>query len=105
MYSIINYWLLLILAEQTCGATTSQNNTYFISPNYPATDVGIGTCTLDIQYAKNVCQIKLDFKDFSLAQPDVDGVCASQSFEVLNSLSTVPKICGENTGQHSKLKV
>ena len=58
--------------------------------------------TFHIEYAEDICQIKLDFEDFTLAQPDVNGICSTQFFEVTNSLSSVPRICGENSGQHSK---
>ena len=48
--------------------------------------------------------IRLDFMTFTVAQPDVSSKCASDNFQVGGSLNAVPTICGDNDGQHSKLK-
>lgn len=36
----------------------------------------------------------------SLEQPDGNGNCITDSFQVVGGASTVPTICGENSGQH-----
>jgi hypothetical protein len=44
---------------------------------------------------------RLDFEEFSLAQPEpVDHICESDVFVVAGG-RPVPPICGENAGQHS----
>lgn len=49
----------------------------------------------------NVCQLRLDFEDFVLAQPDENGQCTTDSFMVRTTVGErLPIICGENTGQH-----
>jgi hypothetical protein len=59
-----------------------------------------------IKINMNLCfflqQLRVDFLDFSLAQPNRDGQCVDDYLEVIDSITTVPKICGENTDQHGK---
>lgn len=47
-------------------------------------------------------QLRVDFLDFDLAQPDVRGQCVDDYLEVIDSITVVPKICGENSDQHGK---
>lgn len=49
----------------------------------------------------DVCQLRIDFLDFSLAQPTGDGVCSNDYFTVSGGSSPVPRICGENSGEYS----
>lgn len=44
--------------------------------------------------------MRLDFLALSLAQPDGNGYCVTDSVQVVGGASTVPIICGENSGQH-----
>ncbi|XP_069960513.1 uncharacterized protein [Cherax quadricarinatus] len=90
------------IARHSCGETTSYNNTYFVNPNFNSTDSGTGACTLTVNRVNtSICQLRLDFLDFQLAQPDVDGNC-NVDFLTVSPSSTVPRICGSNSGQHSK---
>lgn len=65
--------------------------------------------------SENICQIRLDFLTFNIAQPrrvtstfdsdvTVDSAtqCQSAQFKVSGGNTEVPVICGLNTGQHSK---
>jgi hypothetical protein len=45
-------------------------------------------------------QVRLDFLNLNLAQPDGNGNCVTDSLVVSGSASNVPIICGENSGQH-----
>ena len=85
----------------TCGGSSSYNNTYFTSPNYPTTFNGGSTCSVTIKRCNpDICQIRIDFLTFKLAQPDDSGNCVNDAFYVIGGASNVPVLCGENTGQH-----
>jgi len=86
---------------KTCGGFTQTNNTYFVNVNYPATFPGGSRCNLRVtRMGTDVCQLKISFLDMSLAPPTGDGVCSNDYFTVTGGSSTVPRICGENSGQH-----
>lgn len=62
---------------------------------------GGSSCTLTIQKCNpDICQVRIDFLSFSLAQPNDDGVCTTDAFYVIGGASNVPVLCGENSGQH-----
>jgi CUB domain len=84
-----------------CGNFTSENNTMLINPNYPQSYAGGSRCQYRV-YRKNhrICQLRIDFLIFSLAQPTGDGVCTNDYFSITDGSSPVPRICGENSGQH-----
>ncbi|KAI9559207.1 hypothetical protein GHT06_015996 [Daphnia sinensis] len=92
-----------------CGGTVTLNNTYWQSPTTPVS--ASSTCALTIkldtkyveQLKKPICQIRLDFVSFTTAQPTL-GTCVD-TFQVGGSSSTVPIICGDNSGQHMYLDV
>lgn len=48
----------------------------------------------------NVCQLRIDLLDFSLAPPTGDGVCSTDVISISGSASNIPAVCGENAGQH-----
>lgn len=86
---------------KTCGGITQANNTYFYNSNYPSTFATGGRCSLTVKPCDaNICQLRIDFLAFSLASPNGDGVCNMDSFTVTGGSSRVPRICGENSGQH-----
>lgn len=84
-----------------CGNSTYRNNTMLINPNYPQSFRGGSRCSYRV-YRNNhkICQIRVDFLIFSLAQPTGDGVCQDDYFTIENGNTTVPRICGENRGHH-----
>lgn len=87
--------------QRSCGDTTSYNNTYWYNSGYPNSFNGGQRCTIVVSpMTTDVCQLRIDFLDFSLAQPNGDGTCATDYMTVTGGSSRVPRICGENTGQH-----
>ncbi|KAJ8954031.1 hypothetical protein NQ318_004324, partial [Aromia moschata] len=92
--------------QKSCGESSSLNNTYFFNSGFPSTVAGGTQCTFTIIPCNtNICEIRLDFLSFTLAQPDGNGYCVTDSFVVTGSGSNVPILCGENTGQHIYLMV
>ncbi|XP_014369924.2 uncharacterized protein LOC106719946 [Papilio machaon] len=88
------------IVSRTCGSTTNVNNTYFTSPGYPGAYAGGQTCTLIVNRCNsNVCQLRIDFLDMVLAQPNGDGVCLTDAVTITGGNTIVPTICGDNTGQ------
>ncbi|KAJ9585755.1 hypothetical protein L9F63_002450, partial [Diploptera punctata] len=84
-------WGTCCIIQKTCGDSTKLNCTYFSNTDYPGLYSDGGRCTITL---------RLDFLDFTLAQPDANGNCLDDSFVVSGGSSVVPVICGENTGQH-----
>ncbi|KAI1286678.1 hypothetical protein HDE_10758 [Halotydeus destructor] len=85
----------------TCGGITNQNETVFVNPSYPRGENGTDTCQVTIEKQPNVCQLRLDFEEFTLAQPDENGLCTTDSFMVRTTVGErLPILCGENGGQH-----
>lgn len=86
---------------QSCSTSTSFNNTYFVNDGYPALFGGGSICNMVVtRSSSDVCQLRVDFLDFELAQPTGDGVCFYDYFQITGGSSSVPKICGKNFGQH-----
>ncbi|KAJ6220057.1 hypothetical protein RDWZM_005869 [Blomia tropicalis] len=85
----------------TCGGKTAKNETLFVNPSYPLPENGTNTCQVTIQNVPNVCQLRLDLEEFSLAQPDEYGRCTKDSFMVRTTVGErLPMLCGENKAQH-----
>jgi len=103
--------------EATCGsATLSENNTYFTSSGITKGS----SCKLEVcKCHSNVCQLRLDFETFILNLPitattgvngnaaanagsyTLQGTCHVDTFGVSSPGSTtIPTICGTNTGEH-----
>jgi CUB domain len=84
-----------------CGNYTRLNNTNLVNPNYPQSFAGGSRCSYRIYKAHHdICQLRIDFLIFSLAQPTGDGNCVVDYFTVENGNTIFPKICGENRGHH-----
>lgn len=72
-----------------------------MNSGYPSTFAGGSRCNIQVtRMGTDVCQLKINFLDFSLAQPTGDGVCSNDYFTITGGSSPVPRICGENSGQH-----
>ncbi|KAK3921263.1 Cubilin [Frankliniella fusca] len=84
----------------SCGTTSSANFTYFTNPGYPGTYPGGGRCTITINKCAGVDQLRLDFLDLTLAQPDANGVCRSDFLSITGASFAYPRICGVNAGNH-----
>lgn len=84
-----------------CGSRSYRDSTVLIQPNYPQPFMGGPRCSYQIyRHHHRICQVRIDFLSFSLAQPNGDGVCVDDYFTVENGNTSVPRICGENTGHH-----
>ncbi|RZF47996.1 hypothetical protein LSTR_LSTR002062 [Laodelphax striatellus] len=86
--------------KRTCGEKSNANNTYFFSPNYPAAFNGGKRCSFTIEKMNSgVCQMRIDFLEFSISEPDsVSGSCANDKLNL--GIPNNPEICGENGGHH-----
>ncbi|KAI9559203.1 hypothetical protein GHT06_015992 [Daphnia sinensis] len=91
-----------------CGGVVTLNNTYWQNPasiNAPS------SCSLTVrtdaklaeQSKKPICQIRLDFISFTIAQPTA-GNCID-TFHIGEATTVAPTICGDNSGQHMYLDV
>ncbi|UXI18076.1 hypothetical protein NH340_JMT04019 [Sarcoptes scabiei] len=85
----------------TCGGRTNKNETVFLNEMYPDHDNRTNTCQITIEKQPNVCQLRLDFDEFSLAQPDDNGQCTTDAFMIRTTVGErMPILCGENKNQH-----
>jgi hypothetical protein len=85
----------------TCGQETQMNETLFVNRQYPNHENDTNTCQVTIKKLDNVCQLRLDFQEFTLSQPDENGFCTTDSFMVRTTIGDrLPIICGDNGGQH-----
>ncbi|XP_046449578.1 uncharacterized protein LOC124198011 [Daphnia pulex] len=95
-----------VVTIQTCGQTTSLNSTYWQNPGYTNTYTTAGQCSLYVtKSSSDICQLRLDFIGFTLANPDTAakltaGQCLVDVFTVTGQSNTVPAICGSNANQH-----
>ncbi|XP_053624375.1 uncharacterized protein LOC128683128 [Plodia interpunctella] len=88
------------VVTRSCGSTTNVNNTYFTSPGYPAAYAGGAACSIIVNRCNSgICQLRIDFTDLTLAQPDGDGNCVTDSITVTGGNTVVPTLCGDLTGQ------
>ncbi|GJQ88053.1 hypothetical protein Trydic_g12974 [Trypoxylus dichotomus] len=44
--------------------------------------------------------VRIDFLTLLLAQPNANGNCVTDSINIIGGASTIPPLCGENSGQH-----
>lgn len=89
----------------SCGETTRENGTYFVNKGYPAGFNGTTSCQLTVdKMSPDVCQYRLDFEQFTLAGPEpINHICNYDQF-IISGSSTVPIICGVNSGNHMYLE-
>ncbi|OAD60708.1 hypothetical protein WN48_05270 [Eufriesea mexicana] len=85
----------------SCGETTSNNNSYFVNPNYPSTFDGTLSCQLTLAKSHpNVCQFRLDFIQFNIRGPETTNhQCVYDQF-IVSGGNPVPTICGNNAENH-----
>ena len=105
----------------SCGASATENNTYFVQNTFTTWPGSASPCTYKICPLANVCRIRLDLTAFDIAKPidknpvggvataDTDagiGKCQLESMTVTApGMKSPPEICGINTGQHMFLDV
>ncbi|CAN7943599.1 unnamed protein product, partial [Ixodes hexagonus] len=82
-------------------ATTLPNNSYFVPPDFPRPYAGGKNVSLTVTLPAGICQARLELEQLALQPPQL-GVCSQDYLQVsLNGSDTyVPKLCGENSGQH-----
>ena len=60
------------------------------------------TCEYEVSGDESVCQIRLDFDTFDIADPTTAGACSTDYFDAVGSTGrNPPRICGSASGQHS----
>ncbi len=107
-----------VAVEFSCGASTGENGTSFVSPPSPiricnlmVSRLNDDICQVKVQkYPKTqlcanavrVSQIRLELDTFDLAAPNAEGDCQSDFFLVTGVGTQVPQLCGLNSGQHGK---
>jgi len=97
-----------LFTTDTCGSAINQNCTYIRNPDFPsALNAKTSTCAHTInKCAEDVCQFRLDFEAFSLLgqtlTTEADTTACPKDRLVITSTSanTIPRICGQNAGQH-----
>jgi len=52
--------------------------------------------------SNNICQLRLDFNDFTLEQPNINGQCETDFMTITGTANdaVVPTLCGTNTDKH-----
>lgn len=78
------------------------NLTYITNPGYPSFYSTAGTCKYTLtKSSSDICRIRLDFVDATLASPDSKGACTTDYFTGTQVTGpTIPPICGANAGHH-----
>ncbi|XP_042875586.1 uncharacterized protein LOC122255519 isoform X2 [Penaeus japonicus] len=97
-----------IAMRNDCGWEATRNRTYWSSPGPGSEVVTTGaTCVLNVRkISNNICFIRLNFSRFSLTPPN-EGNCLRDHLAVSgqNLNNFIPKLCGENSGQHLYIDV
>jgi hypothetical protein len=65
----------------------------------------ISNCGSNMCDCPSLTQLRIDFLDFILSEPDPTGFCVNDNLAVTGGASSVPLICGENTSEHGKTSV
>lgn len=87
----------MITVQRTCGARVNRKISYL--ENLGSTSNRGQSCSYTILASSpKVCQVRLDFETFTLAQPDPMTNMCKDDYVVFNGL----QLCGENSGQHGK---
>lgn len=50
--------------------------------------------------SSDICQVRLDFLDLTLAPPNGDGICNRDAITISGGTTYAPALCGTNSGQH-----
>jgi len=91
--------------EKKCGESTNLFTSHFVSPSFTTVDQGQGECKLTVvPNNPSICQYRLDFDQFKILGPDASSKCVDDFFGVTGG-SSVPKLCGDLTGQHVYVNV
>ena len=94
--------LFPLAVERRCSETSDSYVTHFTNPRYPLPTAGETACKLTINpLSANICQYRVDFDEFKIMGPDETSNCVGD-FLAITGGSSLPKICGDMTGQHCK---
>ena len=104
--------ILVFLDGQDNSKEVNFNLTYLTNKDYPKSVSSEGRSFYKINILPNICSVRLDFDDFTLAGADTDatveadnGECLIDKF-VINKECTrgtqMPVLCGQNKGNHGK---
>jgi len=91
----------------SCSSTVSQNCTYIQNPGYPSayTASSDTSCEYSVKPMNSqICQLRLDFSSFDLAETSTTGACVDSFTVSVGSSRTYPTICGTLSGQHIYLE-
>ncbi|CAG0897915.1 unnamed protein product, partial [Cyprideis torosa] len=112
--------------QKSCRNITSEAISYFINPSYPASDQTVQVCDyrIDIPSTRQgksldgetttsrICQVRLDFEEFTLPEPETVapniGQCLRSKMMLTGSAGVtyrVAQFCGVLTGQHMYLEI
>merc|ERR1712020_77028 len=87
-----------------CASTITQNTSYITNPTYPTamTATSDTTCAYTVTpLSTDICQLRLDFKDFDIADTAAGSAACIDSFAVTSGSGRIyPVLCGTLTGQH-----
>lgn len=84
-----------------CSSSVRTNSSYILNPNFPNAFNTPGTCTFYVhKESPEICQLRLDFKLFTLRNPPNTGICTEgDTFQVSTSGEFTPIICGKNNSK------
>jgi hypothetical protein len=82
----------------TCGGRVIHNRTHFLNPYFPSTYNEEKRCIVSIELPKNVCQVRINFIKFLIANPK-NSRCIIDSLNIPHQFR-LPVLCGNLTDQH-----
>ncbi|XP_043495310.1 uncharacterized protein LOC122519716 [Polistes fuscatus] len=88
----------------SCDQEVQNNLTYVTSPGFPNLIDRPMNCSVVVQKIdRQVSQLRIDFLHFNIGQPNVrTGICDEDIMEIRNGNKSSLRLCGWNSGQHSK---
>lgn len=102
-----SFGVCCVLKISTCGSSVTQNCSYIENVGYPTAVTTTGDCAYTVKRCSSeICQVRLDFVNFVLAQPTAKttGLCVDTFVVVAGAGTgtriTPPTICGTNTNEH-----
>merc|ERR1712223_23595 len=97
----------VFLYDSSSDTQVNYNDTYIQNPSYPSTYGESNSISYTVnKCSDDICWLRLDFETFTTLGPaateETTGDLCVDTFTVTASVSTssVPVICGDNTGQH-----
>ena len=109
LFYLQRFGVCCVFMTSTCSTTVSQNCSYIKNPGYPSAYTSTSSCQFTIDKCdSSVCDLRLDFERFTTNGPaptdeTSGGLCQDILTTTVNTGQVIPEICGENSGQHSKL--